>query len=277
MQTKTKHEADQFVRAHAPSQCAKNTRRYSWRTWLGHVGVNSLGGRNYLRPAQGTIVQASDGLVLVKTGRAEFDVIDAELITGVAVGDKVGLVYYQPRRFDGKLADGSEDPAVGGIRSYMLTGAKTTLPARWEGRDEWARGPLLGPQISNACLQDLIKQLDGITVNDGARTLAGLIRDAGCTDIRYVDPADSDMVATPPAVIATLANAKVNGTLTIAYDRGRDTYTVSTRATTDEPEEIRENVTFDELADCLLDMVDDGTWNQVQVTVIKRGKLPTAA
>lgn len=268
-----------------PGIVARNARTYKFRTWLRQVGTNSLGGRNFLPPSSGTVVARGQGLTIVKTGRADFDLIDDTLLPmPLALGDKVDLVYYQPRRFDGSAADGSEDPAVSGCRSFMLTGSATRFPVRWPGRylgiDEKVANAFT--EIQSPYLRDLITQMETITVNAGARTLAGLVRDAGCTALTWVDPADADVIAHPPAMVATVATNKLVGTLTIQYDRAADTYTVST-AGRDSAGQLLDNVvrrmvhTCD-LAEVLLELVDDQSWQTVEVKVVpKRGKKAAAA
>lgn len=127
--------AREWVKSVAGNHVGANIRRYQWSTYLGELRHNMLGAVSYLQPTEGTVVDANDQFTLVKTSANRFCVVlNALLSEPVTIGSKIGLSFYNLRRFDGSLADGSEDPSSDGCRSFMLTGAETHFPVKWEER-----------------------------------------------------------------------------------------------------------------------------------------------
>jgi hypothetical protein len=148
-----------------------------------------------------------------RPGRTSFDVISTRLLdTAVNIGDKLALSFYQLRRFDGTMADGSEDPAVDGCRSFSLTGAASTFPVKWEGR-YLGINERLGAEyrtIQNPYLRDMIRQIETLGLDDGSdRKLVNVFIDAGATQLTFVDPPEAKSCDTPPAIAMHFASAKV--------------------------------------------------------------------
>lgn len=130
-----KIQADTFARDNAPAFLGKNIRKYKWSSFTGEVAHNSLGGVSFGADAQGKVVEQKEGWTLVKLSASTFKVLRTELLSQeVAIGDTIDMKFYKLRRFDGSPADGSDDPAVDGCRSFMLTGAKTKFPVAGEDR-----------------------------------------------------------------------------------------------------------------------------------------------
>ena len=269
-------QASDFVRAQARAHLGKNIRRYSWATWTGEVTHNSLGGVRYLSPAQGTVVANDDDgqFVLVKTGMSEFRVILKELLdTPVGVGDKVSLEFYQVRRFDGSLADGSEDPSLNGFYTMMLGGwFRGLFPVKWEGRYLGidARFENGYKEIKNPYLMDLIEQMETLTVDDGWRSITGILVDAKASNLEFVDPdLDADTATQDPAIQFAVRTEKFGGVIRIAYSRAADAYFIEASSHTGEVEK-RDDVFFDALGQTLIDLIDDRNWLKVKTTITKR-------
>ncbi len=183
--------AREWVRSVAASHLGRNIRRYTFSTYVGEISHNMLGGMNYLGPQEGTVAEVSEQFTLLKVGSNSFCVILNSLLTRpVNPGDKVRIEGYQLRRFDGTLADGSEDPAGDGVKTITLTGTQTMFPVTWEGRylcinEKFASGYR---QIQNPYLRDLIKQCEHMPVNGGLRRIVNILVDANGRDLDFVDP-----------------------------------------------------------------------------------------
>lgn len=276
MSSTLKKQAQEFLNLNVLANLPANARRYTWRNYLGEDNHNTLGGVSYLTPCAGTVVACDNDFTLVKTGRTSFDVISTHLLsTQVNVGDKLAIKYHQLRRFDGKLADGSEDPAVNGCISYNLTGAFATFPVTWENRYLGVAEKLAHNYqvIQNPYLRDMIKQIEQLSVSMGAaRKLVSVLIDAGASQLTFVDPPEAQSCDIPPAIAMHFAKAKFAGgqpgDFRIEYDRAMDTYTII-KASAGIVEKMQ-NVHFPDLPDVIVEALDDGTWAKAQVTVLKR-------
>lgn len=267
-----KDQAIAWVRSVAGNHLPHTARNYRVATYLGLTEHNALGGIATLQPTEGKIVDANDVFTLLKESGSRFVVVHNGLLSQpVSVGDKVRMSFYQLRRFDGSLANGSEDAAVGGIRSIALTGAKSIFPVKWEGRyiaSENEKFAASFTEIGNPYLRDLITQMEGIPVNDGTRRVVNILIDAGATELRFNDPPEEDSATNPPAIRCKVKTEKHDGLVEIAYDRANDTYTIKLTPTAGEPQ-ILDWVHFDELGNQLIDGIDDGNWRKAKVTVTK--------
>lgn len=260
------------VAAIARATLPSNAKTYSYRTWDAQLSVNQLGGIRYLTPSSGTVVSQADGLTIVKTGRTTFDAVSTELLDKpLSVGDRVDLSYYQLRNFDGKRADGSEY----GAGVFALTGAKTYLPCRWPDRYYGVLRDATVAQftpIQNACLRELILQLEDMPVDGGMRKVANVLVDANATALTFTDP--PFLGAMNPAMSMHIASGKFIGQLTIYYNAGADTYGIRL-----EPQGIPEatrltDIYFDDMGKALLEHIDDGSWKNVKVNVTKKASVP---
>ncbi len=247
-------------------------RNCTWSAYLGQAQTNSLGGITYLLPCEGKVLETGEEFTLLKITLKRFLVIaNALLDKPVNVGDKVALKFYGLKRFDGTAADGADDPAVGNVRSFALTGAQTLFPVKWPGRylginekfkDDYT-------EIQNPYLRDMIKQLEDIPVNGGLRKLANILVDASATHLTFNDPTEEMSAEDAPAVNLVVKSAKFEGGLQIAYDRASDTYTISLKPSdSGQAPTVLENVHFCELGEVLIDRIDDGAWLLAKVTLL---------
>jgi hypothetical protein len=275
-----KDSARDWLKKVVGNHVGKNIRRYEFATYLGEVRHNSLGGVGYLQPIEGTVVDASDLFTLVKTSTNKFCVILSSLLSApVDIGVKVSVQFYNLRRFDGTLADGSEDASIDGCRTVMLTGTETKFPVKWEGRylgvDE--RFQESYREIKNPYLRDLIMQMERIPVNGGMRRIVNVLVDAGATALDFVDPPEEQSAVTPPAIRVKVDNKKFVGAVEVFYDRAADTYGILLTPTTAGEERVITDVHFNELGDALQVCVDDETWMQAKVTMLKPARKPKVA
>ncbi len=259
-----------LMREVARDHLAKNIRNYSYSRYDGLAHTNALGGTSYLRPTEGKVVTVIEGHTVVKTAASQFTLVSSELLSQpVRIGDKIGLTFYNLRRFDGTNADGTDDPAAGGVKSYSLTGTQTYFPVKWEGRELGINNRFREAytEIKNPYLQDLIRQLEQIPVNGGLRKIVNVLVDANGRNLRFVDPGGSS--AEKPAILVDVETAKHKGLVDISYDRGADWYCVRLVPADGTPPQDVEPVYVDQLADVLIDGIDDGEWRKATVTMIK--------
>lgn len=265
----------QWLTARAHSHLGSNIRSFKWTSWLGQPKNNTLGGLSFLRPQEGKVVEMDDDLVLIKTKPSEFCVVARDLLnTQIEIDSKVKLSFYDLRDFDGLKSDGSEDPADGrGFKSYMLTGAKTLMPAIWGERSKWSRETVKSgwTAIQNPYLRDLIGQMEGISVGAG-RNLVNVLIDANGTTPTYIDPPEEHSAHDDnqrwPAILTTVNSAKFRGDVAIRYNRGADSYEVEFTPNLGESQ-LFQNVLVCDLQTVLVDRIEDGSWQNVKVEVLK--------
>ena len=215
-----------LVQGHVPS----NIRSFRFNIFDGQPKVSTLGFQIDPRPFEGKVIARTEEAVVVKTGRAEFAVLDRALLTEVPdEGAKVQVEPYARRRFDGQRADTPEE--------------LTEFTAE---------------------LQDLIQQLEEMPAPDGFRRITHLLVDAGARDFAWVDPLPKDIISTPPAISFTVATEKFQGRVTVLYKRGADLYAVELHRDGELVEQADE-VFFDSLGETLERLIDDGKWRFIRV------------
>lgn len=265
-------EAAAWLKSIVSNHLPSTARQYTWKTYVNEVTHNSLGDMRFLSPTEAKVVDMNDEFVALKERGATFVVIERKLLSQeVAIGDKIGVSFYKRKRFDGLNPDGSEDPAVGGSRTFMLTGGQSRLPAVWEGRslNQMALGPNVTPtEIRNPYLRDLITQLEQIPVPGTPRKLVNILTDANPSNLSFNDPAEEDSAVDAPAVRVDVATAKFTGRVEIRYDRANDTYSVLLTPVSGDTMML-DWIHFDQLGEALLDGIDDGSWITAKVTMIK--------
>lgn len=267
-----KQQAEIWLRTVVSKHLGSNIRRYKWSSYLGEVSHNSLGGISFLPSCEGKVAEVSDEFTLVKTAASCFCVVSNALLgQPVAEGDKIGLTFYKPKRFDGTKADGSDDPSEGGVRTVMLTGAASLFPVKWEGRylginERFADAYT---EIRNPYLRDLITQLERMPVSNGLRAVVNVLIDANATGLTFNDPAESESASSPPAIRMAVSTEKHKGQVEISYDRAMDVYAVRLTPDSGSGPLVLENVYFNQLGEVLIDGIDDGRWMLAAVAMIK--------
>jgi hypothetical protein len=210
------------------------------------------------------VIATTDEAIVVKTGRAEFAVLDKALVTDVPdEGAKVQVEPYARRRFDGLRADTPEES------TEFTAGGQAYTVKRFILGSAPAKLPIAEPQCPE--LQELIHQLEQLPAPDGFRRITHLLVDAGARDFTVVDPSPSNIIATPPAIGFTVASAKFQGRVTVLYERGLDTYAVELHREGELVERVDE-VFFDTLGQTLERLIDDGTWRLIRVQRLSGSK-----
>jgi hypothetical protein len=242
-----------LVRGHVPS----NIRSFKFDIFDGQPKVSTLGFHIDPKPFEGKVIARTAEAIVVKTGRAEFAVLDRALVTEVPdEGAKVQVEPYARRRFDGLRADTPEertqltaDGQPYTVKTLVLGSAPAKLPV---------------PEPRCPELQELVHQLEQLPAPDGFRRITHLLVDAGARDFTWVDPLPKDIIATPPAIGFTVATAKFQGRVTLLYERGLDLYAVELHRDGELIERVTE-VFFDTLGETLARLIDDGSWRRIRV------------
>jgi hypothetical protein len=249
-----------LVVGHVPS----NVRSFKFNIFDGQPKVSTLGFHIDPKPFEGKVIATTDEAIVVKTGRAEFAVLDRALVTKVPdEGAKVQVEPYARRRFDGLRADTPEEETAFTadgkpytVRRFVLGSAPAKLPI---------------PEPRCPELQELIQQMEQLPAPDGFRRITHLLVDAGARDFTWVDPLPKDIIATPPAISFTVATAKFQGRVTVLYERGPDLYAVELRRDGELVDRVDE-VFFDSLGGTLERLIDDGNWRRIRVRCLSGRK-----
>lgn len=245
-----------LVAGHVPS----NVRSFKYRVFDDQPQSSAMGFAVDPNPFDGKVVAATDDAIVVKISRAEFAVLDPNLVTTVpSTGAKVHVHPYARRRFDGLRADTPEErteissdgtPYI--VKTHILGSAPAKLPI---------------PKPQCLELSQLIQQLEEMPAPDGFRHITHMLVDAGARDFTWTDPNPSKIIETPPAIRFTVSTEKFEGRVTVLYDRGADAYAVEMHR---DGELIarHDDVYFDMLGEVLERLIDDGRWRLIGVSVV---------
>lgn len=253
----------QSLRAHLPSLIAghlpRNARRYYFRTYDGQPQISPLGLCIDPRPFQGTVIAKTDEALIVKTGRVAFAAIDRHLASAdPEPGARVEVAPYARRDFSGARIDAPVEERHEMSNGQTYTVQKVSLGGRT------VLLPLPPPRYPQ--LDDLKHQLEVLPAPDGFRTIVHLLVDAGAHAFSCVDPEPED-IQTPPEIAFHVDTGKFVGQVAILYDRGLDLYAVELRDARVPVTRI-DPVDFTSLGKTLEDLIDDGHWRHIQITVL---------
>jgi hypothetical protein len=182
----------QAIRAQMPTlvavMCLPTSAAFKFNIFDGQPKVSTLGFHIDPKPFEGKVIATTDEAIVVKTGRAEFAVLDRALVTEVPdEGAKVQVEPYARRRFDGQRADTPEEQT-----EFTADGQPYTVKRFILGSAP-AKLPIPEPRCPE--LQELIQQLEQLPAPDGFRRITHLLVDAGARDFTWVDPLPSDIIA----------------------------------------------------------------------------------
>jgi len=117
--------------------------------------------------------------------------------------------------------------------------------------------------------------MENLPAPDGFRKITHLLVDANARDFSLVDPKPDDMIRTPPAINFTVSTAKFAGQVSVLYDRGGDVYVVELHQN-GALVERRDEVYFDDLGAVLTDLIDDGRWQRIEISILDAKARKTA-
>jgi hypothetical protein len=249
-----------LVVGHVPS----NVRSFKFNIFDGEPKVSTLGFHIDPKPFEGRVIATTDEAIVVKTGRAEFAVLDRSLVTEVPdEGAKVQVEPYARRRFDGQRADMPEE------HTEFTADGKPYAVQRFVLGSAPAKLPIPEPRCPE--LRALIQQMEELPAPDGFRRVTHLLVDAGARDFTWVDPLPADIIRTPPAIGFTVATMKFQGYVNVLYERGLDLYAVELRRDGQLVERV-DGVFFDALGETLERLLDDGSWRRIRVSRVSDHK-----
>lgn len=264
------HEA---IRAELPSLVAghlpHNVRKFKFRIYDDKPPVSALGFLVDPEPFDSTVIAITGSAIIVKIARAVFGVIDRQLASEIPrIGGKVRVTPYARHHFDGTRVDApteeirrTADGHAYAVRSVVLGGAATRLPVS-------------KPRCAE--LAALIEQIERMPAPDGFRRIAHLLVDAGAREFTCVDPDETDIIKTPPAIRFTVCTSKFTGQVAVLYERGADLYAVELHRDGDLLDRV-EDVYFDDLGHVLEQLIDDGRWRQIRIEATSTSGLTSMA
>jgi len=258
----------QAIRAQMPTlvcgHVPRNIRSFKFNIFDGQPKISTLGFHIDPKPFAGKVIATTDEAIVVKTGRAEFAVLDRALVTEVPdEGAKVQVEPYARRRFDGQRADTPEEQT-----EFTADGRPFTVK-RFVLGSAPAKLPIAEPRCPE--LQDLVNQLEQLPAPDGFRRITHLLVDAGARDITCVDPQPDDIIRTPPAISFSVTTTRFQGRVTVLYERGLDLYAVELHRSGELVERVDE-VFSDALGETLERLIDDGSWRRIRVQCLSGRK-----
>ena len=249
-----------LVVGHVPS----NVRSFKFNIFDGEPKVSTLGFHIDPNPFEGRVIPTTDEANVVKTGRAEFAVLDRSFVTEVPdEGARVQVEPYVRRRFDGQRADTPEE------HTEFTADGKPYTVQRFVLGSAPAKLPIPEPRCPE--LQALIQQMEDLPAPDGFRRTTHMLVDAGARDVTWADPLPADIIRTPPAIGFAVATMKFQGCVTVLYERGLDLYAVELRRDGELVERV-DGVFFDTLGETLERLIDDGSWRRIRVQCLSGRK-----
>lgn len=259
----TKEDARDWLKTVVSAHIPSNATRYRFKVYLDETRENGrIGIQVDLAPQKGRAVELSDDWCLVKTDRTEFFVCARHLLASVPeIGSTVKITPYARRQFDGRRLDEPDTTVKDGIVSHAFHICRTTSAL-----------PIDKAALRCEHLVGMIRQVEEMKAPDGVRRLSQVLIDAGALTgpVAYKDPVEEDIIAVPPTLQFRVASRKFEGQLNIVYDRAGDVCRVqlvepNTAAVVKEVD----FVCFSNLAETVVDLVDDGSWKMAQVEVVK--------
>lgn len=255
-----KHEqAHLWLKSVLRHHLASNARTYSYAAYTHEPQRHGTFGYQVDPKAQeGKVVEVSDEWLLLKTGRNSFYVIDKTLMDCIPDrGATVRVRPYARRRFDGCRLDAPEK-SENGFTTFVIGKRISRLP-------------IDKTTLRSFYLRELITQIEEMSAGDGFRTIAQALIDAGAhlEPVAYQDPADEEAYDKPASLTFRIKSNKHDGHLQIQYDLVIDYYVIRLLNADGSLKKECKDVGFDQLADVIVSMVDDGRWRIAHVEILK--------
>ena len=261
MHQQDKTDALDFLRQNMSNVKLGNTRRFTWIYITTNQPTNMMGLRTDYKPFEGTVIAVDARFVAFRLGRkAEFYVMDRcclPSITSYTTGEKLLVTPYAHKNFDGRRLD--EPTEEISERGYIV---KTIMIGMTN-----VRIPL--PTVPESFfIKEVVGQLENVTTDQGLRTAAQVLADAGAgaEPVQFLD----DDEAVRPWIQFAIRTDKLHGHLKITLDRALDYYEIATFNMAGEVVEECKEVDFTSLAEVIKDMIDDGNWRIAEVKILKK-------
>lgn len=247
----------------AASMAGGNFRKFTYKICDPAKGGESMIGMVDYTPVEGTVMLIENGILVIKEGRqAKFAAYDVGNLSMVPeVGDKVRVTSYQRRRFDGKfLTDPVEESVSGsGFVSHVYHLGEQVSKIPGISKD------------NSVYLQQMAKQLENLKV-DSRRRITQFLIDCGANEFPVeitdvdADP-DNDHL---PMITFGFNSQGHQGRLSVALDRGADSYTITVNKDGAEAV-VLDEIYFDQLAEAIAEMIPhNDDWIIDRVEVLKK-------
>jgi len=257
----------QHVAGHLP----KNRRNFTFAV-LDNMPLQGTFGKLDARPCEGKVIVVNDdAFIVLSPDKKDIRVVDRRLATCVPeIGDTVRVLPYRRCDFEGFCVSDSKPEICTMDDGSTYTVNRMVLGGN--GRD--VKLPV--PKAECHELKSLIELMETAPLPDGFRMLMHMLVDSKARDFSIVDPKPKDIIKTPPAVLFTVETSKHCGQVRVFYNRGLDSFGIELLQDGLQTY-FNDSVFFDELTHRLYELIDDGTWNRIDVEVIAAAKKPRKA
>lgn len=255
------------VRQFVPS----NARQYHTMILTLSLAPNMLGMMVDRKALEGPVIHVEEAFSAVKTGRANFALIDNSILGApLQEGSKVRVTPYQRRRFDGStfLDPISVETRESGVtvKQYHIGGCASEIPL---------------PAPKSEYLLHMRELLHYGKCSDGLRVISNLLVDAGACNLAWQEPdGKPDVEWVDPQFQFDCKNGKFEGRVHIGLNVGADVYYVDLLTRDDQGNlslaHHYDDVYFDQMAEVLEELLCDGAWRIAKVEVLKAAKLTAA-
>jgi hypothetical protein len=261
-----KEQAGAWLKTIVSQHLSARSVQYRWSTYLAEPNIGSFGFQVDLDAQEGKIVAQSDDFILMKTAPTKFFIaLKTALASIPEIGSTCKITPYFRRRFDGRPLSAPDDERTEGgvvITTFKLGERRSFLP--------FDKASFQCPQ-----LQGLARVVEDERA-DPIRTIGQALIDAGALlePISVNDPKPTDIFTSPPSLRFRVKTTKHDGYLSIIYDRGLDSFSVSL-ADMSLVEVHRQNELFmtpsgiSDLGAAIVQLIDDGEWRLAKVEVLK--------
>lgn len=267
-----KEAAREWARSVIRNHIPRTARRFSLAVYVGEASVNAALGMQFdLHPVEGKVVELSGEWILVKIGRGpDFFVVARDLVDQVPdLGAMVRVTPYARRGFDGRRLDAVRETTVATgcvTQAFVLGETKSALPLDHDA-------------IRSSHLRTMVEYIESLEAGDGVRCLSQVLVDAGAylEPVVAVDPADQDVLVTPPSLKFRIRTAAHDGWLEYRYDRAMDAFDMRLTDAGGNVAKQAEDVYFDDISRITVEWVDDGIWRVAKIEILKPAPRRAAA
>lgn len=199
----------------------------------------------------GTLVKLSATFAVMQDSADHFTVLDSALLGPIppALHTRIQITPYHARDFDG-------------VSLYQLPASENPENARLIGK----RRCMPPVQAQSEFVQILLEQITDLPAPDGVRTITEALVDAGARREGVFITEDPTKLLY--SVTFKVASSIFEGTVAIGYEVSSDLYWVELAKQGEEAKHI-DDVYFDCLGDIICEAIDDGLWQQAQITVLE--------
>lgn len=211
-----------------------------------------------IKPFEGKVVTYTDEVMVIQKNKDHFSIVDLTYVTRKPeVGKKVKVIPYSQCHFDGSRVDGYRVEKKGSCEiTHLKYGDTTKIPV---------------PVADIKCPQllEMIYQIENIPAPTGIRNVVHILVDAKATNFTFNDPKPNKIIDSPPFLMCQVETSKFNGLVKIIYDRCLDAYNIAL-INNGEIVLAADYVLCNEVGSVLEQLIDDKSWQKIEIQVIER-------